>query len=333
MGGKAIKSTYTRRYNVQEYFDLWAEISYIIHNQMDWVGYLLPAYRNKNSFGDMDILIFHDGRVKNPKKQIQTYFSPNEIFHNGSVYSFDYKELQIDFIITPERNWETSINFFSYNDLGNFIGKIAHKLKVKYSFEGLKFVHRTKEGRIMGEIILSKDPSVILPFLGFDYERWKQGFDNKEDIFEYIINSKYFNLDIFKFKNLSRNHKKRNKRRKMYFDFIDYCYNKTNLPKYKFCSDKKVYFDYIEQWFPGFKNRLKEFENKEKQKKKIAEKFNGHLIMKKIPGLNGKKLGMAISQYKKSKNNFENFILNNNKECIMDDFEFFYYNYFFHENY
>ena len=39
---------------------------------------------------------------------------------------------QIDFIKVGEENWETSKNYFSYNDLGNLMGRLAQRLGVKY---------------------------------------------------------------------------------------------------------------------------------------------------------------------------------------------------------
>jgi hypothetical protein len=42
------------------------------------------------------------------KKWIIEEFGATEVICNSSVYSFDYKELQVDFILTPPKYWETS---------------------------------------------------------------------------------------------------------------------------------------------------------------------------------------------------------------------------------
>lgn len=323
MGGLAVKNAYTRRYHKEEYFDLCNEVYYKIH-KYNWVGKILPAYREKESFGDMDVLILHDGRINDPKQWINNVFSPTQIVHNGNVYSFDYKELQIDFIITPLRNWDSSYVFFSWNDLGNFIGKISHKFGLKWGFSGLQYVYRSSDdSRVLGEITLTKDPEIALPFLGFDFDKWKIGFNTKEDIFEYIIQSKYFNPNIFKFENLSALHKKRNLRRKMYHEFLDYLIiYYPHITGYPFEKDKTKYFNKIENEFPGFLNKIDIFKEKEEKRLIIKNKFNGHLIMKKY-AIFGKELGAVISEFKSLFEDFNDYIYYSDSNLIWKDFDNF----------
>lgn len=323
MGGKALKSTFTRRYNKDEYFELRREILRKL-TKINLIGRDIPAYRLKDSFGDMDILILNDGNIKNIKELIQIHFNPSEMHFNGNVWSFDYKELQIDFILTPTRNWETAYNFFSWNDLGNLIGKIAHKFNLKYGFEGLVFKYRLDNDKTLGEIVLSKNTETILEFLGFDYNKWCQGFDTMEEIFDYVINSKYFSIDIFKFENLNHIDKKRNKKRKMYNQFLQYVTkNELNLPNYQFESDKSKYYSKIEATFPGFLSKLEKFQEKEQIRKKIASKFNGNLIMEKY-GYTGNELGKIISDFKAIySSNFSHYILDTPEIQIWEDFDNF----------
>jgi hypothetical protein len=115
----------------------------------------------------------------------------------------------------------------------------------------------------------------------------------------------------------------------MYFDFIEYCYKRKNMPKnYIFYDNKLKYHDMINQAFPGFKNKLKKFEEKDKINSKIKKKFNGNIIMDHIHFLRGNELGEFINDYKKSKKNFDKFIIDNSQNEIISDFKKFYKNEF-----
>lgn len=327
MGGNALKYTKTRRYNPSEFNEIWDIINSKLKT-IGWAGRQLVAYRNKPDFGDMDILIENDGNLGDIKETIQRVFQPNEIFKNGNVYSFNVDELQVDFIITPSVDMDAAFNFFAWNDLGNFIGKIGHKFGLKYGFSGLVFVYRTEnDSKILGEINLCKDPKKILPFLGFDYQEWERGFDDMEDIFDYVINSKYFNMRPFRFEELSATHKNRNKRRKMYNDFLKYYDEKTifgmypdDETGYEFSDNKESYHPWIEAEFPGFLNKLAEFRHKEEMRIQGRKKFNGDLVLERYKIVH-KDLGIAIGTFKSRFTNFEDYLYTTDEDKIWADFE------------
>lgn len=321
LGGSALKNVYTRRYDVKEYFTLRDEIMELTQKEGIKCR-VLDAFNNKQSFGDMDVLILNDGNLGNIKNTIESVFKPNEMFFNGNVWSFDYKELQIDFILTPTRNWESAFNFFRWNDLGNLMGKIAHKFNLSYGFEGLCFKYRMDNAKFLGDIVLSKNPEVIFNFLGFDYNRWLKGFDEMEDIFEYVINSKYFSSDIFSFENLNHIDKKRNKKRKMYNQFLEYCNSRTDLKSYSFEKDKSKYHDMIDDAFPGFKSKIEEFKLKEERRKVIASKFNGKIIIQ-VYGITGEELGEKITMFKSLFTDFNEYVYSTESNIIWEDFEVF----------
>lgn len=320
MGGRALKNTITRRYEKDEYFDMLMKIAELMPD--GWHFKHVPAYNNKKSFGDADILILDDGNLGDIKQTVQDAFNPNEIFVNGKIYSFNVDELQVDFIMTKPDEWETSYNYFAWNDLGNFVGKIAHKFNLKYGTKGLFYVYRSENNaRILGEIILSRDPSEILDFLGFDYKVWEAGFDEKTDIFDYIISSRYFNADIFKFENLSSLHKHRNLRRDMYHEFMEY--SKDVKKSFVFHDDKSVYLPMIEARFPGFFKKMEEFKAKDVRRKLARSKFNGKIIMEKY-GLMKTDLNRAIESFYSSfsdRDAAEEFLLNSPDDLIWSKFE------------
>ena len=322
MGGNALKHTDIRRYEKEEYFKLFEEIKRMV--PIKWRPTILQAFREKESFGDMDIMVLAEGVNGDFQKQLQEIFNPTDIVPNSNVISLDYKNLQIDFIVTPEKNFDAAYTFFAWNDLGNFIGKISHAVfNLKYGFEGLKFVYRSEdESRILGEITLSQDPKVILPFLGFDYERWERGFNTMEEIFDYVIDSEYFNPKYFQWEELSSLHKKRNKRRVMYHEFLTYI-ETQEFESYIRFENKDEYFGIIEETFPGFVEQLQTFEKLDKKRQYIKTRFNGDLV-KEYYGLEGGELGKAIINFKNSfrnKEDMENFLYRTITERIWRMFE------------
>jgi len=193
MGGNAIKMS--RRHEAAEYYEMQREIEAILQKNPVLCYYFVRPYQNKPSFGDMDILI-QKKDDKNWKNTVLEMFPPyHEISRSSDVWSFNYKELQVDLIFIPEKEWELAKWFFDFNDLGALAGKIARFLKLKFGFQGLEFELYYKERK--KTFLISLEPEKIYDFLGFDTVRYKLGFENLEDIFDYVLHSKYFNNATF----------------------------------------------------------------------------------------------------------------------------------------
>lgn len=125
MGGKALKSIQTRRCNREEFDTISTELISILKHRFNRVA--IPMfYRNKPDFGDIDIVVSFDTTNQDMREYITETFTPNEIFHNGSCWSFDYKEIQIDIILTPNEHFDSTLFYMGGNDVGNFVGRIAH---------------------------------------------------------------------------------------------------------------------------------------------------------------------------------------------------------------
>ena len=96
MGGKALKKTFTRRYTRDEFNKASSSLLRVLKRTFDQAE--VPRYyHKKETFGDIDILISTRGNESVDKRQyIEDTFTPNEIFHNGNCWSFDFKEIQVD---------------------------------------------------------------------------------------------------------------------------------------------------------------------------------------------------------------------------------------------
>jgi hypothetical protein len=198
---------------------------------------------------------------------------------------------------------------------------------LKYGFQGLVYPYRTKDSRVLKDITISKDPYKIFEFIGLDYNRFIEGFDTLQEIFDFILTSKYFNPDKFKFENLTGIDRKRNAKRKTYHQFLEYINNKQFDNKFIANKDKSVYISEIDKFFgTNLGDQIKSLKLREEQLNYMHSKFNGNLIMQWIPGLQGKELGDAITKFKKlfkTKEMFDAYIMCTTPENIKELFKSF----------
>jgi hypothetical protein len=321
MGGAALSHLGVRRYNSDEFYQLAKELVPLVKEAFNTEVELTKSYKNKPDFGDMDLLVLNTGNLGMIEEVIRKNFCPRDIHHNGNCYSFDYKDLQIDLIITPLSNWETSKVFFSYNDLGNLMGKIYHKFGLKYGYDGVKYIHRIDDKKL-GDFVVTKDMKKAWEFIGCSWDRYEKGFDEMEDIFNYIIESPYFDYKSFHMENLNAINRKRNKRRKVYQLFLKYIETNNITKSNVWAKDKSEYWNQIGNFFPesNFIENVKDFQEKERVKRELHFKFNGKLIMDRFSELRGEILGKAIKNFKSRFEDFDQYVTDNTPESIMEDF-------------
>ncbi len=258
----------------------------------------MPRYfADKESFGDADVLVPNWNFQGDIKQKLIEVFEPKEIIKNGNVYSFEYKELQIDAILVKKEHWESSYNYYSWNDLGNLMGRIAHKFGLKYGWDGLRYVYRGN-GKIMGEYSVSTDINEICKFLDLDSDVFNKGFSSLNEIFDFVTKSKFFNPNYYDMDELNRINRDRNKKRTTYQTFLSLC---SDLKKqdhwYKHDRDKNIYLGHIDASFPGFLQWYREIEADYKLTEEAKTKFNGSMVMELLPELRGQDLGRAINNF------------------------------------
>jgi hypothetical protein len=333
MGGNALKKIKTVRKNKNDY-----EIikKYILEKTSEYLKceiiIELPA---KESFGDLDVLYISNPKI-NIKELVIKLFSPNEIVINGDVMSFDYENFQIDFIKCDSHEDLISSQFyFSYGDIGSIIGKIVNHYGLKFGHEGLwinlisNTINKDEEinmTKITGKIILTKNSQEICKYLGLNFEKWKNGFLSKKEIFDWIIESKYYKKETFH--NLNYDHRKRLSLRPFYKEFLDYI--KVNINEVSICNSK----------YSELKINLQEeaiiYFNKHNDVNKLVEynklletrrnKFNGLMLIEL--GIINKELGKIISIFKnfikdKFNKNFEEWLDENEKKDIENELKIY----------
>jgi hypothetical protein len=276
MGGNALKTVKTRRYERAEYFELEKEV-------MEKVRVILPhcksapiqAYHNKPSFGDMDIVI---EKQKGVKELLSAHFDEwgvKEVYKNKDTWSINYGDFQVDLIFMEPEFYESTLNYFSYNDIGNLLGRVARKRGFKLGHRGLNYLMMGKTNLIK-DVNVTNDYFKALDFLGYDSERYKKGFDTIQEMFDYVIDNEAFTPEIFLLENRNHSARVRDAKRKNYADFLIYIaeMNPRNLEINKEKELKRA-FDV----FPEFKLKYAKVNQDLKLKEIVKTKFNANIVM------------------------------------------------------
>jgi hypothetical protein len=296
MGGNIFGTT--RRYQADEYFKLVNEVCDVFaHTDAQWNQFeIIPAYREKESFGDMDILYSTTDDIPLCAKHFGLMFDTDQVSRNSNVTSVAYKEFQIDFIHMGQENFNYSLAYHSWNDLGNLTGKLARYFGLKHGHAGLVLPMRDGDNKF-DEILLTLEHDKFLEFVGLDSDVFNSGFDNLQQIFEYVATSPYYNPEWYKLENISSVGRIRDRKRDTYRKFLEF--NKTQTGVY---PDRIVdKSDALERIFDFFPEALPEFAAKmgELALLKLAkEKFNGDLVSE-ITGFTDKDLGSFMKHLRK----------------------------------
>jgi hypothetical protein len=310
MGGNAIENA--RRIDKAEFDQIINELTF----KLPEINFKpVKSYRQKPDFGDIDLVVVTSPTL-NQKQLIRERLNPTDEYDNGPFFSVEYSGVQVDFIFMHESEATSALHYFHWNDLGNFIGRVARSLNFKYGHDGLSYdKHFSDHYKI--SVPVSKDTQQILEFLGYDYQTWVNGFEEKNDIFEYAMSTPYFNATYFSLEEQAHNDRVRNRKRKMYQSMLEYIQEKGIEPKPKLTIEERhAHFNRANDFFGGeLEKRVQEEQNKYDLSVKVKELFNGDIVSE-LTGLQGKELGGFIQKIKSSTPDLNNKILEGGPEYV-----------------
>lgn len=257
----------------------------------------IPFIKSKTDFGDIDIIVI-DERIDKMDNNtclsiihdnIDKFFCNDDLYiKNGDVVSILYEgKYQIDFIKVNADVAQYTQAYLSHNDLGNLLGRCIKRFNVTHAMDGLFYDHYMNNKAHRTRFLLSNDPHQVLRILGLDIEKFKSGFNTYEEMFDYVMSSKYFNPELFKFENLNNRNRVRDRKRKVYNMFLDYI-------NYDFKNDNvyDVVADY--PWIPA---KCEEYTTEYNRRAAIRNAIPGPVVIERT-GLTGKELGSFIHYVK-----------------------------------
>lgn len=203
---------------------------------------------------------------------------------------FELNSVQIDIMINDEKHMDFATCFYSYNDLSSlFIKKICSTKNLMLTTSGLYFDLKDNENKFVSKILVTDSFNEVLELFDFDVNIFRSGFKSIDDIFDFIVSSKYFNSGKFN-KNLFNK-----------VDLLSY----SSRPVFKSIVDRlnsnevlpaRYDNDFLLNSFhmlPQFKKRIIDREIIEKNRLVSKELFNGGIVSK-ITGLSGENLGKLM---------------------------------------
>lgn len=325
MGGRALLAKTgieSERMSVPVYNRVKADIQSIL----DSIGVKhlsISSVREKESHGDLDIVVIDTRKDKSnneghPGKiildNIEKFGITDFMFiNNNPFYSILYEnKYQVDFIVSDEESALYTQSYLSNNDVGNMFGRMMKPFNITHGMDGLYYNHYIHDKTHQQKFLISKDPDTILKICGLDVEQYHKGFDTFNEMFEYVKGSKYFNPDLFKFENLNNKNRTRDKKRKVYNEFLASIDFNKDYPLEKY----DVFLDY-----PWLVDAIGIYEKEWKRRQDLRQAVPAPLVIE-LTGLQGKELGNYLSQIRESRG--ESLIdLNQNdlKKVILDFFE------------
>lgn len=276
MGGGAFGERLPRL-NHEEYYQLSEEVCVVLRDFYKIV--VLPrVLPTKESFGDIDILVFHQNKKFSPESDL----SSRKQVRNNNVLSFEYNGFQIDVIEKDEKEFELVKFHYDYGDIAALVGIIVRKIGLKLSIKGLYVICDSSK------IFLTHVVEDIFKFLGLNYSVWKEGFVDEQQIFDFIISSKYFRRDYFIEQNRRYKHDLSTRPLiKNFYEYIKLKSSEENIKRIDLSDEALIFFKKI-----NVRDMLKIEKNK---KSIIYDKFNGNLVME-WTGLKGSELGIMMKK-------------------------------------
>lgn len=262
---------------------------------------IVKAYKEKLDFGDMDIVV--SSYSENFKELVHLWmiesFSSHENFEyvqNGPVISYSILKRQVDLIFQAPEDYEFACNYFSYNDINNLIGRITDKMGFKFGHDGLWYTYRDGD-TVIKKICLTKDFQKALEAFDFDYEAFKNGFNNLDEIFKYVSENKFFNKNLYQLENRNHTARMRDRKRKTYMLFLEYCGNNKFENEYDFNKDPHFFIDMMFEKFPMF---LADFvlATQDAELRRASKQQLTNQAIKDHTGLDGIELGKYIQATK-----------------------------------
>lgn len=285
----------------------------------------IVAYRNKPDFGDLDVAL--DAENYDPFEAAKT-LGAVEVVRNGPVTSIGIKVrpevadldgnlFQVDLIKLGADEFEFSLQYYSNNDMGNLVGRIAKALGTTLRHDGLYFYHRSGDYKFR-EILLTQDYAKALSFLGYDPVRFAEGFESLEDIFQFVVSTPFFNNEIYLLENRNYAARVRDRKRKTYCEFLTWCEARPSLIAYAYPEDQSARLPRIIEHFPQFEADYAQSLMDLTKQQAVKAKFNGRWVSQ-LTGLEGLALGGLMTRFKssfESETAMQDYILDHSQQDI-----------------
>ena len=339
MGGNALKEYGSKRLPAERHAALSKQLENALNLLLQCAGIdgragMIPSYREKVDHGDIDVVLPSNLRAALNDDVIGGFLAAEmgttvwPFITNGGVVSYGIPlpeggVFQVDLIYLPAQEVQFAVKYFSWNDVGNLIGRIAHKMGLKFGHNGLHMPLRDGNN-LFDTVVVTRDFNKALTFLGFDAARWNQGFNNLEEIFAFVVANPRFTTKLYLLEERNHTARVRDKKRPTYTKFLTWLEEHPEKDSgFEWPEYKAAWLSDIFGAFPRAEQEWIAAQLKLDRAKRVKEKYNG-LLVATITGLQSKALGSFMREFRESAGDgFEAWVLSSTSEDIKQRIEQF----------
>ena len=320
MGGNALKDVGVVRLPARLYTVLAEQVVARLTDGVLFPGLqarVIPAVRAKADFGDLDVLVTHPepgwGFDTARRAALTAVFQPTRLVANGPVLSFDVPapgdetapeyagaRFQVDLIRVPPDVFAFALGYFSYNDLGNLLGRVARLHGFKLGHNGLFRPLRApgNESHFVRDVLVTQDWSKALGFLGYDAALWEPGFGSMNEMFAFVMDSRAFYPSAFPLEHRSHRARVRDRKRPTYTAFLQHLANCGLVPAAETDADtlavmrQRALASALDQ-FEDFAKEWQQAQAELRDTLLFRQRFNGDVV-RRMTGLDGAALGQHM---------------------------------------
>ncbi|KAI4738520.1 hypothetical protein E4T50_11017 [Aureobasidium sp. EXF-12298] len=207
MGGRAFPDLCVPRMKRQVYEQVKQTTLKILSTR--YAGAIaMPEAPGKSDYGDVDLVIELPSSMHLPSQQVALDLGANHTKNNHPTYSFavplesvgqesqTFAQVDIQVCLPGDLAWTTFLH--GYGDLGSILGSFNYGYGFTSKNDG--FFVRIKEQEAQNwsasQVFLSKDPGLVMKFLGLDEHRYHQGFESERQLFDWAVSSRLFNRKL-----------------------------------------------------------------------------------------------------------------------------------------
>ncbi|MCJ1438924.1 hypothetical protein MMC27_008314 [Xylographa pallens] len=185
----------------------------------------------KTSHGDIDILVSEAhltttiqsiSQALDAKASISTSGSPSTSF----AVSFPDRPneyVQLDIHVCPKSTFTWELFTTSHGDLWNLLGTSLREFGLTANNVGLNLriaeIEHLDRKRSM--LFLTSDSTSVLDLMGLDVQKYWKQFGTVNELYEYVISSRFFRKDSYVREWLKSNDRKRMSKRPLFQQFVD----------------------------------------------------------------------------------------------------------------
>ncbi|KAJ7475721.1 hypothetical protein FB451DRAFT_254437 [Mycena latifolia] len=178
-------------------------------------------------------------------------------------------------VCTDKAEWERIHFFHGYGDLGMIMGLVARNKGLALGSKGLKIPNVPRP-----PFDLTESMDEIMEYMGLSMKQWKDGFQTKQQVFEWVGTSSLF--DPARFRTEGQGIKKVKPERTMYAEFVQWAKEQNqhlgdSNSASRGCLNKEEQIQHALKYF-GKKEQFDALAREDSEKARIKESFSGSKV-------------------------------------------------------